>query len=211
MNNLKVTRKLLLIFLGIFLIGTISPYYAGESFILDFPEFDNLNVDDIEIINNTYNLDGFNYSVSGTSIYIAIDDKFQPDNFTMLVKGQKIKIISNSGSGSSSRKRNCEWLCSNWTTCDGYTTNRNCTNTCGKIKDKPSVSKYCSDYTEEVPVVSDGGGSAIQDPLIEDNKGNWLWWLSGILALIFLLLLLYLIYYSIKRKKIYTDERGLKK
>jgi len=73
-------KQILTIILGIFLIGTISAIYSGECVNVTFP-----NVDDVEfnVIGNSSNMEGFNWTKNGTLIQYCFVLNFKPDNFTL--------------------------------------------------------------------------------------------------------------------------------
>ena len=67
---------------GIFFISMISAIdlTAGECSTIEFPNTNNVN---IEIIGNSFDMDGFNWSKNGTTIEYCFSLDYKPDNFTI--------------------------------------------------------------------------------------------------------------------------------
>ncbi len=67
---------------GIFFLSMISAINltAGECSTIEFPNEDNVN---IEIIGNSFDMEGFNWSKNGTTIEYCFSLDYKPDNFTI--------------------------------------------------------------------------------------------------------------------------------
>lgn len=75
-------KLIITIILGIFFISIVSSINltGGECKVIEFPNEDSVS---IEIVGNSSNMDGFNWSKNGTTIEYCFDLNYQPDNFTI--------------------------------------------------------------------------------------------------------------------------------
>lgn len=189
-------KATIVIIVMLFLVGTISAItiYSGECNNITFPNTDIVN---LSVEGNSSDMDGFNWNKTGTLITYCFDINYKPDSFNLTWYNYQSVSISSSGSSSSSSslgssgKCQTNWVCSNWTICDGEYKYRTCEKmhySCEPRIEMPIIKEYCGtkedlDIQDNKPIIIDLNNGSKE----LDNK----------LLIIFLIILFLFIIFSI--------------
>lgn len=125
-------NKLILPLFAIFLISSVLALSitAGNSYTWDFSnQADKITNISVQVVNNTYNLDGLNFNISIPYVTMTTDYNYKADNFTILFLINGEKHISSGGSGGGnyiSPKNYDNYTCGEWSICTEIGQTRTC-------------------------------------------------------------------------------------
>ena len=184
-------KKIIIIFLGIFLISLTSAMYPGECSNINFPNEDSVNM----TLSNS-SIEGFSWSKNKTIITYCLSVDFIPQTFSIEWYNTESIIIdippqqSGGGGGSSSSKvKKIEgWVCGEWSECIEGVETRDCELN-GKISKK---FKWC---VEEIDIETD---DEIKDDEIIEEESDW----NYLIVMVIILILIFIFFrvYEYKKK-----------
>jgi len=202
-------KILITITLGMFLLSLTSAMFAGECSSIEFPNADPVNW---SVEGNSSNLDGFSFTKEGTNITYCFHPLYKPDNFTITFYNyQSLEIHSGSSSKSYSKVLdNCktDWVCSNWTICDGEYKYRTCEKmhlVCEARTEMPIIKEFCGTKENK----KDGEILNLQDnkSIDNDKELNPNYGLKILFGIILLIIIGCIFYFLIFKNK--ESEEGI--